>query len=52
MADRVRKMSYCDLKVPSRAGQGARILGALAEGGVNLVAFSGFPEGARRRSTW
>jgi predicted amino acid-binding ACT domain protein len=37
-------MSYCDLKVPSRAGQGARILGALAEGGVNLVAFSGFPE--------
>jgi len=28
-----------------RAGQGAEILGQLAEAGVNLVAFSGFPIG-------
>jgi hypothetical protein len=47
VADRVRKVSYCTMSVPSRAGQGARVLGALAEGGVDLVAFSGFPERGR-----
>ncbi len=39
-----RKVSYVVLKVPSRAGQAAGILGALAEGGVNLQAFTGFPD--------
>ena len=38
-----RKVRYLVLKVPSRAGQAARMLGALAEGGVNLLAFTGFP---------
>ena len=44
MADRVRKMNYCHLKVTSRAGQGASVLAALREEGVNLLAFSGFPD--------
>ena len=44
MADRVRKMSYCYVKVPSRAGQGVQILSELSDAGVNLLAFSGFPE--------
>jgi len=48
MAYRVRKMNYCYLMVPSRAGQGARILGALRDGGVDLLAFSGFPAGGGR----
>ena len=39
-----RKVRYVVLKVPSRAGQAAAILGALAEAGVNLQAFSGFPD--------
>jgi hypothetical protein len=39
-----RKVRYLVLKVPSRAGQAARMLGALAEGGVNLLAFTGFPD--------
>ncbi len=43
MADQVRKVSYCDLTVRARAGQGAAVLGALREAGVNLLAFSGFP---------
>lgn len=43
MADRVRKVSYCYLKVPSRPGQGARVLAALREAGVNLLAYTGFP---------
>jgi hypothetical protein len=45
MADRVSKVSYCHLEVPSRSGQGAEVLGALAEAGINLQAFSGFPIG-------
>ncbi len=45
MADRVRKISYCYMKVPNRAGQGAQVLGALREAGVNLLAYSGFPAG-------
>ncbi len=43
MADRVRKASYCYVKVPSRAGQGVKILSELSDAGVNLLAFSGFP---------
>ena len=39
-----RKVRYLVLKVPSRAGQAARMLGALAEGRVNLLAFTGFPD--------
>jgi len=43
MADRVRKVNYCYVTVPSRAGQGSRVLDELREAGVNLIAFSGFP---------
>ncbi len=43
MADRVRKVNYCYVKVPHRAGQGVSFLGALREANVNLLAFSGFP---------
>jgi hypothetical protein len=45
MADRVSKVSYCHIEVPSRSGQGAQVLGELARAGVNLQAFSGFPKG-------
>jgi hypothetical protein len=43
MADRVRRIRYCYVTVPNRAGQGARVLGQLKEAGVNLLAFSAFP---------
>ncbi|HUL01248.1 MAG TPA: ACT domain-containing protein, partial [Nitrospirota bacterium] len=33
--------------VPNKPGTGARVLGALAEAGVNLLAFSGFPRGRK-----
>ena len=42
---RVKKVGYCYAKVPHRKGQGARMLGQLADAGVNLLAFSGFPVG-------
>ena len=45
MADRVKKIKYCYLKVPNRAGQGERVLRTLREEGINLLAYSGFPIG-------
>jgi hypothetical protein len=43
MADRVRKVNYCYMTVPARAGQGANVLGQLKDAGVDLLAFTGFP---------
>ena len=48
MADEIRKIDYYDVTVPNKAGEAARILTALEQAGVNLIAFSGFPQGARQ----
>lgn len=45
MADTVRQVDYFYVLVPNKPGEGARHLTALAEAGLNLLAFSGFPEG-------
>ena len=45
MAQRVRKVNYCYINVAARAGQGAKILGAMKDAGINLLAFTGFPTG-------
>jgi hypothetical protein len=45
MAYQVRKVKYCYVKVPSRAGTATRILDELKSAGVNLLAFTGFPIG-------
>ena len=45
MAETVRLMDYFYVLVPNKPGEGARILDALRNEGVNLVAYSGFPEG-------
>ena len=47
MATIVRKTAYFSMKTPNRAGQGARMLNALAAHGVNLRAFTGFPNAGR-----
>jgi len=47
MTDSVRKVEYFYTMVPNTAGQGSKILAALAAEGVNLLAFSGFPSGKR-----
>jgi hypothetical protein len=44
----VRKVDYCYTTVNARAGEGAAALKALRDGGVNLLAFSGFPTGGGR----
>lgn len=40
----VRKVKYCYVKVPNRAGQGAQILEELKNENVSLLAYSGFPD--------
>ena len=48
MAETVRLVDYFYIEVPNRVGEGAKILRALKDAGVNLLAFSGFP--SRRKA--
>jgi hypothetical protein len=45
MADTVRGVEYYYVTVPDAPGEGQRILSALEDGGVNLLAYLGFPLG-------
>ncbi len=47
MPDTIRQIDYFYMLVPHKAGEAARALNALKDAGVNLIAFSGFPEGRR-----
>lgn len=44
MADRIRRVPYFVLHVRNKPGEGAKVLDMLRKGGVNLLAFSGFPQ--------
>jgi hypothetical protein len=45
MPDTIRRIEYFYVTTPNKAGEGLRVLEALEEAGVNLLAFSGFPSG-------
>ena len=45
MADTVQRVEYYYVTVPDTPGEGQRLLSALKDGGVNLLAFLGFPVG-------
>jgi hypothetical protein len=45
MTDQVRKVSYFSIEKPDKPGEGAHLLKALKESGVNLLAFTAFPSG-------
>lgn len=47
MSNTLRKVDYFYVTVPNTAGQGAKIMDRLAQEGVNLLAFSGFPSGGK-----
>ncbi|MGH7422283.1 MAG: hypothetical protein ACREJ1_01250, partial [Candidatus Methylomirabilales bacterium] len=47
MAEMIRRVDYYYIQVPDKPGEGSKILGALKEAGINLLAFSGFPQGKR-----
>ena len=46
MAASVRKAGYFYVSTADKPGEGARILGALRDGGVSLLAFHSFPTGS------
>jgi len=46
MADSVTKVERYSVDVPNKPGEGACVLGALAEGKVNLLAAWGYPLGS------
>ncbi len=47
MAKAIRKIEYFYVEAPNKPGEGARVLAALRDAGVNLLAFSGFPQGRK-----
>jgi len=47
MSETITMAQYFYLEAPDRPGEAARLLGALREAGVNLLALSGFPQGRR-----
>jgi len=47
MSNTLRKVDYYYVTISNTAGQGAKVLAALAGEGVNLLAFSGFPSGGK-----
>lgn len=50
MADSVRLVDYFYVTVPNKAGEGARLLDALRREGVDLLAFSAFPEARKSQA--
>ena len=48
MADHIRLVSYFYTHCADTPGEAFRLLSVLKEGGVNLLAFSAFPEGMNR----
>ena len=47
MADEVRRVQYFYTEVPDNPGEGDRVLSALKQQGINLLAFAAFPQGRR-----
>ncbi len=47
MAERIRRVDYFYIEAPNKPGEGAKVLSALRDAGVNLLAFSGFPKGGK-----
>jgi hypothetical protein len=47
MADQITQVGFYVGKLPNKVGEGARILEAVKEAGVNLIGFLGYPKSAR-----
>jgi len=46
MAETIRQVDHYSASVANKVGEGARVLGALRDAGVNLIALWGYPRGA------
>lgn len=47
MRDKLRKVDYFYAVMPNTPGQGAKVMKGLAAAGINLLAFSAFPNGRK-----
>lgn len=47
MADQITQVGFYVGKLPNKVGEGARILQAVQDAGVNLTGFLGYPKSAR-----
>jgi hypothetical protein len=47
MTETIRKIDYFYIETPNKPGEGAKTLAALRDQRVNLLAFSGFPQGRK-----
>ena len=43
MADTVTTLAYFAITIPNKTGEGAKVLGALEQAGVNMTGFWGYP---------
>jgi hypothetical protein len=48
MAEEIRQVEHYSASIPNKVGEGVRVLGALRDAGVNLIAFWGYPFGFGR----
>jgi hypothetical protein len=48
MAEEIRVVEHYSASILNKVGEGARVLGALRDAGVNLIAFWGYKHGARQ----
>ena len=48
MAEEIRVVEHYSASIPNKVGEGARVLRALRDAGVNLIAFWGYKHGAGR----
>src|ERR1700751_1588757 len=48
MADDIRVVDHYSASIPNKVGEGARVLAALRDAGVNLIAFWGYKHGEGR----
>jgi len=48
MADKIQQVNYYIGVIPNKVGEGARLLGAVKEAGVNLLGALGYPKSARK----
>ena len=47
MPETIRRVDYFYIDFPDKPGEGAKVLAALRDAGINLLAYTGFPHGRR-----
>ena len=48
MTEEIRRVEHYSVSIPNKVGEGARVLGALRDAGVNFIAVWGYPRGVGR----